>query len=433
MIEEKILNTLERFSLLADEKHITVALSGGADSMCLLYALLSLKEKLGVSISALHINHLIRGEEANRDEEFVKKVCNELSVDLLCARIDVPSLAKEEKLSMELAARNARYDFFKNNCKGLIATAHNANDNLETLLLNIARGTSLKGLCGIPIKREAFIRPLLYCTREEIEKYCEEKNIPFVTDSTNLEDDYTRNRIRHNVIPVLKEINNSVELNCVNMCEALKDDYRFIDKKAQEYFNDNFNSNELNVASFGELDISVKRCVIAKFISAVDSDIELSSLHIERLLDAIKSNAKISLPCGFSAICNSEKIELTNSFDNNNIEFSVNIIEKDFEIQKVNNLFSNNLLDCDKICGNLVVRTRAAGDKMRPARRGITKTLKQLFTEYKIPLEERMNLPVLSDDKGVVFVFGIGVAERCAVTDKTKKCFIVEVEKIGDK
>jgi len=431
MIENKVLETFERFSLQSNANHITVALSGGADSMCLLHVLLSLKEKLGVSVSAVHINHLIRGDEAKRDEEFVKNVCSDLGVEFLSAQIDVPKLAKEEKISIELAARKARYSFFKNNCKGLIATAHNANDNLETILLNIARGTSLKGLCGIPIKRDMFIRPLLYCAREEIEEYCKENNVSFVTDSTNLTDDYTRNRIRHNVIPVLKEINNSVELNCVNMCESLRDDYQFIDKKAQDYFDNNYNSNELNIINFDELDLSVKKCVVGKLISAVSNDIELSSLHIDRVLNAIKTNAKISLPCGFSAICDGEKIALINSADNKDIEFSVSVLEKNFE--KVNNLLSNNLIDCDKICGKLVVRTRVAGDKMRPIKRGITKTLKQLYTEYKVPSNERKNLPVIADDEGVVFVYGIGVAERCAPSNATKKCFIVEVEKIGDK
>lgn len=431
MIKEKISDTINRFSLLKDAKHITVALSGGADSMCLLHSLISLKEELGVSISAVHINHLIRGEEAKRDENFVKKVCCELGIELISAKIDVPKLAREEKLSIELAARNARYDFFEKNCKGLIATAHNANDNLETVLLNIARGTSLKGLCGIPLKRDNFIRPLLYCTREEIEEYCMANNISFVTDSTNLENDYTRNRIRHNIIPVLKEINKSVELNCINMCEALREDYEFIEDKAEEYFQNNFNSNVLIIENFDKLDVSVKKCVIAKFVAAVNSNIELSSLHIERLLDAIEKNIKISLPCGFSAICDGKRILLTNASNDKDIEFSVNIKEEYFE--KVNSLFSNNLLDCDKICGNLIVRTRDTGDKMRPIKRGITKTLKQLFTEHKVPMGERKNLPVLADDIGVVYVYGIGVAERCAPTNKTKKCFIVEVKKIGDK
>ncbi len=433
MIIEKIINTIEKFSLLEGEQHITVALSGGADSMCLLFALLSLKEKLGVSISAVHINHLIRGEEAQRDEEFVKRVCAELGIDLLCEHIDVPKLANELKVSVELAARNARYDFFKQHCKGVIATAHNANDNIETLILNIARGTSLKGLCGIPVKRDMFIRPLLHCTREEIENYCNDNNISFVTDSTNLADEYTRNKIRHNIIPILKEINHNVEQNCLNMCESLCEDYSLLESMAYDYLKSNLSFNELLIDRFFTLCPSIQKQVIAMFVANVDDSIELSALHINRICEVISAKGKISLPGEYYAVCKDNKLSILKYIKENDTEFSINLVKKSAKNENINNLFLNNLLDCDKICGKLIIRTRLAGDKMRPNKRGITKTLKQLFTEFKIPTCERRNLPVLADDKGVIYVHGIGIAERCAVTEKTENYFIVEVKKLGDK
>ena len=189
MIENSVLSAIEQFSLLDASKNITVALSGGADSVALIYALYRLREKLGITLSAAHLNHMIRGEEALRDEEFVKKLCKKYEIPLFCERTDVPAFAKIQGLSLETAAREVRYGFLERvNC-GVIATAHTASDNLETVLFNLSRGTALKGLCGIPPKRGIFIRPLILASRSEIEDYCKKNNLDFVTDSTNLSDD----------------------------------------------------------------------------------------------------------------------------------------------------------------------------------------------------------------------------------------------------
>lgn len=152
-MEKSVLTAIERFSLLENTSEVTVALSGGADSMSLLYALNSLKERLGITLSAAHLNHMIRGNEAMRDEEFVKRACERLNIPLFCERIDVPAYAKQRKLSTELAAREVRYEFLSRVSKGLVATAHTASDNLETVLFNLTRGSALKGLCGIPPQR----------------------------------------------------------------------------------------------------------------------------------------------------------------------------------------------------------------------------------------------------------------------------------------
>ena len=224
-MENHILEAIERFSLIEEKGvNVTVALSGGADSMSLLYALLNLREKLGITVNAAHLNHMIRGEEAERDTCFVKEQCEKLGVKLYCEYADIPAIAEREGISLELAARNTRYEFLKRVSSGLVATAHTASDNLETLLYNLARGSGLDGLCGIPPKRGIFIRPLITCTRDTVENYCSENNIPFVTDSTNLADDYTRNKLRHKVVPVLKEINPAVEMNALRTSSILRQD-----------------------------------------------------------------------------------------------------------------------------------------------------------------------------------------------------------------
>ena len=208
---KKIIATIEKYGMLNDVRKVTVALSGGADSVCLLSVLNELKDKYGYALSAVHVNHQLRGDESERDERFTVKLCEQFSVPITVERIDVKALSEEKKESIELVARNARYDLFKTvGDGGVVATAHTADDNLETVLYNTIRGSGLKGICGIPPKRDIFIRPLILTTRKAIEEYCALKNIKYVTDSTNLEDCYTRNKIRHNVIPVLKEINPNV-------------------------------------------------------------------------------------------------------------------------------------------------------------------------------------------------------------------------------
>ena len=245
-MENKVLSAIKRFSLLEKGDVVTVALSGGADSVSLLYALLAVSDELGITVNAAHLNHSIRGEEAERDQQFVTNLCKKLKVELFCEKRDVPAFAKENGLSLELAARKVRYEFLEGVAQGKVATAHTASDNLETMIFNLARGTSLKGLSGIPVKRGIYIRPLILCTRQNVEDYCKENEISFVTDSTNLSDDYSRNKIRHNVIPVLKEINCAAEESALRTSFGIAEDISYLESASQEILFKNFDDNGLN-------------------------------------------------------------------------------------------------------------------------------------------------------------------------------------------
>lgn len=432
-MQANILNIIEKFSLIKKGDRITVALSGGADSMALLYALLSLKEKLGIELSAAHFNHLIRGEEALRDEEFVKAECEKLGVQLFLGKADVVAFAKENKMSLELAARHLRYEFLERVSPQLIATAHTASDNLETMIFNLSRGTAADGLTGIPVKRERFIRPLISSSRAEIEAYCEANNIKYVTDSTNLSDDYTRNKIRHNIVLILKEINPQVEKAALSAAFSIKEDSAYLDMKAQEYLCENKKDGALILEGLKTLDKAVAKRVIKRFLSEKIGG-ELLSVHIEAVFELIFKTGKISLPLFFTAVSDKEKLVLLSADETNETpDFKVEIIEKNSDFlkkwQNVNNLLLKNLIDCDKIVGELKVRTRKAGDKIRLLNRGCTKELRSIYTENKVPVNERENRPVICDDKGVVWVYEFGVAHRCAVSDKTQKAFLVESER----
>jgi len=435
-MEKQVLQTIKRFSLLENGNHITVALSGGADSMALLYVLLSLREKLGITVAAAHLNHGIRGKEADRDEQFVKTQCEKLGVECFCEYADIPKIACELGISTELAARQVRYSFLERVAPQLIATAHNADDNLETVIFNLTRGTALDGLCGIPPKRDRIIRPALLCTRVVIEEYCSKNKIAFVTDSTNLSDDYTRNKIRHNIIPKLYEINANVQ-NCVlRTTQSLREDANTLYSLAENYISENVSGQELSLENFSKLDSAVAKRVLKKFTENTLLGVSLESVHIESLLNVAINGGRTSLPEDYTAVVRDNKLmfkkmsetPLKKQFKVCFTEKNNNFFEKE---KKVNNLLLKNSLDCDKIVGKSVVRTRRAGDKIRLANRGCTKTLKDIYSECKIPAHLRETLPVIADDEGVIWIHGIGVAQRCAVTPQTKRIYVVDVEEVN--
>lgn len=428
-MEKSVLTAIERFSLLDNTKEVTVALSGGADSMSLLYALFNLREKLGINLFAAHLNHMIRGKEALRDEEFVKKQCEKLGVPLFCERIDVPAFARERKLSTELAAREVRYDFFSRVGRGAVATAHTASDNLETLLFNLTRGSALKGLCGIPPKRGIFIRPLILCTREDVEAYCEKNGIPYVTDSTNLSDEYTRNKIRHRVIPVLKEINPNAEKSAVRTAAELSEDNLFLEECADKYLSDNLSGGGLDISDLPKAPIAKR--AIKKLAEISAPELSLDNLHITEIYRICNCGGRTGLPLGFYAEVKDRRLFFINQNEKKGkkFEFDVTFERRINDLftngEKINNLLLKNSLDCDKIIGKSVLRTRQAGDSIRLAGRGCTKSLKKLMNEYRVPAELRDSLPVLADDAGVIWIYGTGVAQRCAVTKNSKEIMII--------
>lgn len=432
-MEKSVLTAIERFSLLENTKEVTVALSGGADSMSLLYVLFNLKDKLGITLYAAHLNHMIRGDEALRDEKFVREQCESLRIPLFCERIDVPAFAKEHKLSTELAAREVRYDFLSRVSRGVVATAHTASDNLETLLFNLTRGSALKGLCGIPPKRGIFIRPLILCTRAEVEEYCRKNGIEYVTDSTNLSDEYTRNKIRHKVVPVLKEINPNAEKSAVRTAAELFEDNAFLEECADKYLSANISGGGLDISALPKAPIAKR--AIKRFAEMTASALTLDNLHILEIYRICNEGGRTGLPLGYSAEVKENKLFITNNCEkiSANFKFDVRTERRINDLftngEKINNLLLKNSLDCDKIIGKLVSRTRLPGDSLRLAGRGCTKSLKKLMNELSVPKELRDSLPVIADEAGVIWIYGIGVAQRCAVTKNSAEVMIIKAFK----
>ncbi len=423
-MEEKVLSAVNRFSLLTGGEKVTVALSGGADSVSLLFALLRLQKRLDINVSAAHFNHMIRGAEADRDEAFARGLCERLGVPFIAGRGDVPRYAAKNKISEEAAARELRYAFLEKT-DGLVATAHTASDNFETVLFNLTRGAALGGLCGIPPKRGKFIRPLLFCTREDVEQYCKENLLDFITDSTNLSDDYTRNNIRHNVIPVLKEINPSAEAAVMRTVLSLSETNDFITGIADKFLSDNIKEGGLCVTSLPHP--AAAKSAIRRF-TEIQAGFQPDNAHTDALYNIAQNGGRTSLPLNFEGICKNGILKIE-SISGKKYLFRVKTERRINDLftknEKVNNLLLKNSIACDKIIGKSVLRTRQPGDSIRLAGRGCTKTLKKLFCELAVPEDMRAYIPVIADDKGVIWIYGVGVADRCAVTKKTKEITVI--------
>lgn len=429
----KVRAAINDHAMLQKSRDITVALSGGADSMALLYALLELSDELDLKISAAHLNHNLRGAESKRDEDFVVQQCRRLRVPLVTESVDVAAYSQENHLSTELAARKIRYDFLQENSAGLIATAHTASDSLETVILNLTRGTGIKGLCGIPPVRDNFIRPLIYVTRKEVEAYCALKGIEYVTDSSNLTDDYTRNVIRHKIVPVLKEINPAVESTVTDTARLLTQDEMFLNDTARVCFESTFKNGELGALELREIPKAVSSRVLRLFcekegIKGIDNG------HIETLYTMmLQGKGAAVLPGKITIEVKNGVLSKKRESTVPDVKFKVELVKTDMtnieNQQNVNSLLLKNAMDCDKIVGDVQIRTRKQGDEISLVGRGVTKSLKKLFNEEKIPQGLRDFIPVISDSVGVVWVYGIGASRRVAVSDKTKNIYIVNTIK----
>lgn len=437
----KVKETLENNSVSLAGKSVCVALSGGADSMSLLYVLDELKVEYGFTLKACHVNHGIRGETAERDEAFVREQCAKLGTELSVKKADIPSLAREKGIGLEECGRQVRYGFFQSVGCDYIATAHTLSDRCETLLLNIARGSSLKGLCSIPAVRGNIIRPLIDCTRDDVEAYCRENSIPFVTDETNSDDNYSRNRVRLNVIPELKKINPSFEKAVKRLIDSVTEDEAYFSSVTEKLYNDIKTGGGYSASKLAALEPSERLRVISRIIET-DTGIHPEKIHLKMIEDIlgggkteIIGDTVVEVRNGMLLV-NPEKdvfSEWETCFDSLYAKtpygsFKGEIFNK-IELPR-QQFVHNNVLDYECIKGRCVLRSRRAGDKMKCAGSSCTKTLKKLFNEKH--LENRNSLAVLADDEGILWVQGIGCSDRCKIKQDTEKILLIGEELKND-
>lgn len=432
----KIKETVEKYGMFNENKNVVVGVSGGADSCALLFALHKLKDEYALSITAAHVNHGIRGDEARRDEQFVKDFCQKLGVELRVAHFDVPQKAKEMKLGLEECGRILRYEFFQSvDPTALIATAHNLNDCCETLLLNITRGASVRGLASIPAVRGSVIRPLINCTRAEIEAFCLANGIDYVTDSTNADDAYTRNHIRLNVIPKLKEINPSFEQAVSRLAEDVRLDNDYFNSVVADVIKKSRCGNGYDCTTILQNHPAVVKRTVAQIIRT-ETGLLPENKHIAAVCDILSGGTtqiigarKVTVKNGTLSF---NRAELTPAWECGFFRDGVQLPFGKAEIKFVHNSSSapiqfvhKNVLDFDKLSGSLVFRSRREGDEIKLAGRNCTKKLKKMFIEEKIT--DKNSVCVLADDSGVAWVEGFGCAHRCRITEQTENVLTINI------
>ena len=431
---------------LQPSEPVLVALSGGADSSALLDVMRRYRdESHGFQLYAAHVNHNIRGEsfgnEAKRDESFCRELCQALGVELFVESIDVPALALQAGQSLETAARDARYAFFakimrERNIK-ILVTAHNADDNLETQIFNLCRGCGISGICGIPECRRfdeadgMIVRPILTASKDDILRYCDENGVGYVTDSTNFIDDCTRNKLRLNVIPQLKEIFGSPEAAGIRLARVAREDSEFIASAAKEFI-ENQAANGIDAAKLALLHPAVAKKVLMICFESY-SGTKLEQIHAEALLSFAKSGStgSISLPQGSigeftggllqfkkegheKLPCQLYKIPLSENITYiNGTSFVISLTEGSATPASIGDeyaLYSSATVCADR--GSLVAANRREGDKILMGR--MHKRLKKLMCDKKVPVLDRDSLPLIFSGDELIY------APLCAVSDSAR-------------
>ena len=481
---------IEQYNMLETCEHIVLGLSGGADSVCLLLILkeyISIK-KLGITLHAIHVNHGIRGEEAERDEAFSRELCRRLEVDFVCEHVDIPSMAKNLKQTEEEAGRNARYAIFERAAKTFaharIAVAHHMNDQAETVLMNLLRGSSLKGMCGILPVRGQIIRPLLGVSRKDIEHYLADVGQEYVMDQTNTNLEYTRNRIREEVLPYLSEhVNPQAVKRVAELAESMQEVQNYLSHQIQEAFKkyvvenpeEQFAEREalLNKNLFLEQDSVIVKGVIRKALGKLaGAEKDIYKNHVEEVYGLFERQVhkSISLPYKLSArqcydgiwighageedcprkrMIESEwEIEIQGILEGLEPGVPVRIpvehmiyMGKDgmvyishvvLEMQDNVDFSLNNdytkVFDYDRMKGNLIFRFRRDGDRMMVTADGQTRKLKKELIDRKIPREIRSQILLLASDSEVYWAVGVRRSEDCLIDSASKSILRVTLE-----
>ncbi len=450
-MENKAAKTVAKYNMLDEGDTIIVGLSGGADSCALLHFLISLREKMNLRVVVCHVNHMLRGEEADRDEAFVRELCQKNDVEFRLLKIDIAAEAKKRKLGTEQCGRDVRYAFFEETAKEFqakIATAHTASDNAETVIFNLTRGCGVRGLCGIPPVRKNIIRPLIEVTRAEIEEYCKKNKYDYVTDSSNQTREYTRNKIRLDIIPVLKEINPSFEKTIARMSRNLKCNADYLYSLAKSSLSKARVKTSYGDIYKAEILYSLDEAVFAEAVSimAKNFDVTLEAKHIELIRDITKNSGAVEVKDNIYAVSEQGYLRIIKKNENifsETVPFcsgdTVVINNKKLNISKMNidefnnrkkngNFLFHNLLDYDTIPMSALFRCRENGDVFRLPKRNVTKTLKKLFNELKIPKEQRDSIIVLADGSDIFWIEGIGADANHGINDKTKNVALIELD-----
>ncbi|MBQ7942950.1 MAG: tRNA lysidine(34) synthetase TilS [Lachnospiraceae bacterium] len=462
---------VEKHNMFEENDYVVAGVSGGADSVCLLFVLQEIRKRIPIEIHVVHINHGIR-QEAGEDAAYVASLCEHFGLPFTLVEEDVAKLAKEQKLSEEEAGRQVRYRAFyqvlaKEACgrKGKIAVAHNSNDCAETTLFHLFRGSGLKGLSGIRPVRDRVVRPILCLERVEIEAYLEQNQIHYCIDKTNFEDNYTRNRIRHHILPYAEqEICQGAVAHVTEACEKISDAYDFLEDMVKEAFHQcvkvENKKYHINAQLLAGIHKTLKSYLLLEVISqAAGRHKDIEGIHVEQVENLFnkQSGRQLHLPYGLCAVREYEGVCIAKNEAFKPKALAEYVIDEEkkrlleqgevlsipldndnkLEIRLFCGIKEENIIaktytkwfDYDKIKGNILVRGRRTGDYLTINQKHERKTLKAFFIDEKIPKEERDCSYLVTEDSHVIWIVGNRISSYYKVSRDTKN--IMEIKYIG--
>jgi tRNA(Ile)-lysidine synthase len=444
-IDEKIIRLVEDHQLIKRGDKILIALSGGPDSVFLLYFLLKYKQKYRIKSGAMHVNHMIRGEQADSDEKFCKNLCLKLGIDCHTVKRNVPSFAKLNRISIEEAAREIRYKELSKVQKKFgydkIATAHNCSDNAETVFINLIKGTGLKGLSGIPMKRGNIIRPILSISKDEILGYLKKKNVEYSIDKTNISNVYERNFIRNEIFPLIKKrLNPKLEQTLFKSSSVLKKQATVL-SSALEIISDSVAPKkkdilEISIDKLRSIDKNIWSDII-KFSINRNISVQVSFNDCDKIISLFSNQIgkSVSISNGLTALRErgkvlvyfkskpkkSEHVEIkidgSGTIDKKNITIN--------QVDKVLAVYSNNqnieYINADKVSRLFILRFWKDGDRFYPLGLDGSKKVSDFLNEQKVSSLEKRKQLVLINNKKIVWVVGHRIDNRYKITEKTRK------------
>ena len=451
--------------MISEGDVVIAGVSGGADSVCLLFALCELQEKIGFRVKVCHVNHGLRGEEADADEGYVRELCRRMYVECRVFREDVELIARKRKQSEEEAGRTVRRDAFERMCREdggtKIATAHHRDDNVETVLMNIARGTGIQGLCGIWPVRGKWIRPLLYLDRGQIEEFLTAQGLTWRTDLTNSEDAYTRNRIRHNIIPAMVEqINQGTVKHIDELSVQARELWEYLDMgicRAMQGCTSKAGDGGIAVdgESLEREPAAVQKQVIKRCLASIrGEEKDIGAAHVLEVLELLHRQVgrTVDLPGNVTAERVYSGIEIRHREESaeKDMEIRLNIpgetlvpganvriycrLLPDFERKDAEEMPQKSYtkwIDYDIIKRSLSVRTRQSGDYLTVDEKGNRQKLKSFFINEKVPRRERERMILVADGNEIVWIPGLRMSKRYQVGDNTET--VLEIKITEDK
>lgn len=451
-LKEKALKTIKKYLMLQQGDSVLIGLSGGPDSVCLTLILDELKEYFNLSLHALYVNHGLRPKENREEEDFCRRFCEGQGIKFYTEAVAAKQHSEAMKINLQEAARELRYDAFERLAHkvnaAVIAVAHNADDQAETVLMRLIRGSGRKGLSGIPPVRGNIIRPLIDITREDIELFLSGKNISFMTDPSNLKSDYSRNRLRLEVFPLLKDENPSVIESINRTAEILRgeDDYleiqttktmmRLITRKTDE-------SIELFLIPLMNIERAILRRILRRVLSEIGAVRGIELVHIDDIIHLIKecrSGDSINLPKGIRALKGYSTLlftrETIEGLKMQDIDIPGEIILGGTGLKLVSQLIDKQeetdgrdtaVFDYDSLTLPLQVRMRKDGDYFYPAGFGKRKKLQDFFVDEKVPREQRDTVPIIVSGEDIIWVAGCRMDERFRAKEGTKRFLLLKL------